>query len=715
MKIVVPFTRHDAAAAARLGRWIRHLYSDGHPIPSTVLLPSSVTPAGEIYRVYREFLIVCNSVTVDVCKYPDAPWPVGPNLMFRWASERMLTPFLWLEPDCVPMEAGWFHQIERDYKACGKPIMADFYDDSHTSGIAVYSPAEARVLAQVGDSAKAWDAREPELFREFAAPTKLIHHFWGKKDVPPRFAVVSDGSEGSVTKSLVRPGAVLFHRCKDGSLMRVISADWEPAEAEPTPPKNTQKKVYLALGRFGDIVHLLPALRALGTPTVAVSKAFAGILDGVSYVKPLVLDVSHTSVLEAKATLERQFPRVVVTQMSAPGWEPPRHCESFTEDAWRAIGMLERYDDPALKLEFDRRDYARERLLIRRCIPPLRQKPIVAVNLEGHSSAFPDRGLFMEHLKSAGNGEFTLLDLSQIHALRLFDLLGLMELVDAIVTIDTATLHLAAATPTPVVAILSGNGGWYRSKPRCHVLAKFDAGQWKNEVERVARLLKTLPGSRVVHVFERHGALNPRESDAQSSWPITGWLQAPFEDYPRDATSIGDPRRLPFLRDALLHGMSRSTSPRDVIVLSNSDVAFGRDTRFELERVMSCSVVGTCRRVDVGPGPDAVARIHSGRDLIAFRRSWLEHNLHLIPDFVLGASQWDSWATQFARRLVGAAPQVDANAYGLVQDCELTPSREVLSHQRHRAYWLAHQNAPSEVHNDRLYRSWLKENNVLLA
>jgi len=715
VKVVVPFTRHDAGAAARLGRWIRHLYADGIPIPSAILIPSSVTTAWEIYRVYREFLMVCNSVTVEVCQYPDAPWPVGPNLLFRWAAERLREPFLWLEPDCVPLSHDWHQQIAKAYRTCGKPIMADFYDDLHTSGIAVYNPPEARVLSQVGDSAKAWDAREPELFRQFAAATNLIHHFWGKQNIPPRFSEDPDGSEGSVRKSLVRPGAVLFHRCKDGSLMRVLSPGWEPPEPAPKPVTNRNRAVYLALGRFGDIIHLLPALRALGHPTVAVSKAFSGILDGVSYVKPLVLDVPHTSVLEAKQTLERQFPRVVVTQMSAPGWEPPRHCESFTEDAWRTIGMLERYDDPALMLEFDRRDYARERLLIRRCIPPLRQKPIVAVNLEGHSSAFPDRGLFMEHLKAAGNGEFTLLDLSQLHALRLFDLLGLMELVDAIVTIDTATLHLAAGTATPVVAILSGTGGWYRSKPRCRVLAKFDAPNWKSEVDRVARLLQTLPKPRIVHVFERHGDLNERERNAQATWGRWGWIQAPFEEYPRDATSIGDQRKLPFLRDALQHGISNSTSSTDLIVLTNSDVGMGTDAAYELERVMSASVVGTCRRVDVGPGPNAPARVHSGRDLIAFRRSWLERNFHLIPDFVLGASQWDSWATQFSRRLVGAAPQVESNAYGFVPDCELKPSTTCLTHVRHRAFWLAHQNSASEVHNDRLYRSWLKENNVLLA
>lgn len=710
--VVVPFTAHDAPSAERLAKWIGHLEPENR-IHSVVLIPSSVVPVARIYDVFRRFEKVSEAVEVRVCEHPDAPWPVGPNRMFDWAAKSMKEPFLWLEPDCVPLSQGWLDRISKAYTFCRKPILCDWYDKTHCSGIAVYEPAAAQALSRAGDQAQAWDSRSSELFRGLSADTDLIHHFWGKKDIPPRFSAKSDGTEGSVTPSLVHRKAVLFHRCKDGSLMRVLCPGWAPRESLPVEV-NKPKTVYVALGRYGDIIHILPALRSLGRCTVAVSKAFAGVLDGVSYVDPLVLDVSHTDVLPAKEILSRSFQRICITQMSAPGWEPARRCQSFTEDAWARLGMVHRYDDPNLRLEFDRRDYARERLLIRRFVPAQREKPFVLVNLAGHSSMFPDREVFLQRLKAELGNEVTFCDLSGVHALRIYDLCGIMDVADALVTIDTASLHLAAATAVPVIAILSGTGGWYRSKPRCRILASVDAAAWKEGTDSIISALRSLQLGRFIHVYERHEPLTTREELAQETWARLGWIQRPFETYPRDARSVGDKRKLPFLRDCLEHALSASTRDSDCIVLTNSDVGLGPEVPVELARIMAQGVVATGRRVDVGPMPSAPNRLHPGRDLLAFRAGWLRRNFSSIPDFILGASQWDSWATQFSRRLVGAAPQIESNPFSHVPDCEVRATLDSITHTRHRAYWVHNQDAPSELHNGRLYQQWLRGNQVEL-
>lgn len=710
IRVVVPFTTHDAKLAERLARWIGTL--EQKPIGSVVLIPSVVVPVETLYSVYRHWREVAHAVEVEVCEHPDGHWPIGPNLLFDWASRKLRSPFLWLEPDCVPLVPGWMDKLEAAYARCKKPILCDFYDQFHCSGIAVYAPESARVLSQTGDRTKAWDARSPEVFRTLAADTGLIQHFWGKEGIPPRFANVADGTEGSVTKAMLNPHAVLFHRCKDGSLMDVLRPGWEPRPAVAIDAQKTST-VFVALGRYGDIIHILPALRGLGRCTLAVSKAFAGVLDGVSYVDPLVLDIPHTDVLRAKDELGRKFNRVSITQMSAPGWAPPRKCQTFTEDAWARLGMLHRYHDAQLSLEFDRRDYARERILVKRFVPEVREKPFVLLNLEGHSSAFADAGPFLSALKDLVGSEVTFCDISKVHAFRIFDLVGLMDVADALVTIDTATLHLAAASAVPVVSLLSGNGGWYRSKPRCRNLLSVDASDWRHSMQQIAEALNGLRTGKVIHVFERHGELNVRERAAQSTWEKTGWVLKPFDKYPRDARSIGDKRDLPFMRDCLEHGL-RDASDADTIVLTNSDVSIGSEVQSELARIMARGVVATCRRVDVGPAPNDTPRLHTGRDLLAFRAGWLRRHLSQIPDFILGASQWDSWATQFSRRLVGAAPQISENAFGHVPDCEVNPTLQGVTHVRHRAYWLQNQNAPSEVHNDRLYREWLRVNEVVL-
>lgn len=248
---------------------------------------------------------------------------------------------------------------------------------------------------------------------------------------------------------------------------------------------------FVALGRFGDIIGILPALRALPEkPILAVAKEFASVLDGVSYVDPLVLPLAHTELIRAMMALRGRFEKVVVTQMSATGWNPPRVAPSFNQDAWARMGMLDRWNDPSVQLVFDRRDPERERQLIAQHIPPALARPVLLVNTtSSFSSRFAEGRECMAWLRSIFGEAFHIVDLAPIRCTRIYDLVGLMEVADALLTIDTATLHLAAATRVPTVALLSSNGGWYQSTPRCNAVMAFGAKEWKAKLGALRTLL----------------------------------------------------------------------------------------------------------------------------------------------------------------------------------------------------------------------------------
>src|SRR5947209_3018098 len=62
----------------------------------------------------------------------ERPWPRAANAMFRTACEWIKThhhqPWLWLEPDMVPMCSGWLDKLLAEYVRCGKPFMGAIYD-----------------------------------------------------------------------------------------------------------------------------------------------------------------------------------------------------------------------------------------------------------------------------------------------------------------------------------------------------------------------------------------------------------------------------------------------------------------------------------------------------------------------------------------------------------------------------------------------------------
>jgi len=221
--MIVAISYHDGDREL-MKRWANHVEKLG-PYPNHKIIVAPVrrsSTEGIIEPLERCF----GGVRVEWCTHMESGWPLSCNMAFEtiaWAMElTWKVPFLFMEPDAIPLKKGWIDAIEAEYKACGKPFMGDYVDcqsyeayknvPNHMSGIAVYtndlsihSPSIYRNERLAWDIASARDV-VPRMHR-----THLIQHDFDTKNNTWR--------RDNVTKDLVRSDAVIYHPDKKGVLM----------------------------------------------------------------------------------------------------------------------------------------------------------------------------------------------------------------------------------------------------------------------------------------------------------------------------------------------------------------------------------------------------------------------------------------------------------------------------------------------------------------
>lgn len=248
---------------------------------------------------------------------------------------------------------------------------------------------------------------------------------------------------------------------------------------------------FVHLGKFGDLMIMLPAFKAvadeLGHPPIClVSTEFASIFDGVSYVKPWAFALHWwKGVGQARKAAEGYgLSPIVVKWWDEPGAKPPgtingsetikltihgnpvriaaSEWDSYQASQWRYAGftMQQMIDWP---LVFDRRDLQRESLL--RAAHFKTSFPKLLVNLpRGGTSPFPSA---LQAYGFISRKDFEVVNLSNVRATRIYDLLGLYDHAAGLITSDTATLHLAAASKVPYIAFINDGGAGSIPKGNC--------------------------------------------------------------------------------------------------------------------------------------------------------------------------------------------------------------------------------------------------------
>ncbi len=241
---------------------------------------------------------------------------------------------------------------------------------------------------------------------------------------------------------------------------------------------------YVQLGRFGDLMILLPGVYREFTrtgikPVILTCEEFSSVLDGVSYVQPFPVTGVRWSngVRKAMIAAEKYYDKVVVPKwwdchgMDPP--PPPLH-EPFTElsfdgrriivsqsewdsyqySQWKACGWTrqEMLDWP---LVFDRRSAEREQFLAKAYLNP--RRPNVLYNFSGISNPMALEPEVIRELLTLGN-RINLVDIGRIRAERIYDLLGLYDRATCLITGDTSTMHLASASSVPMIALIADGG-----------------------------------------------------------------------------------------------------------------------------------------------------------------------------------------------------------------------------------------------------------------
>lgn len=236
-----------------------------------------------------------------------------------------------------------------------------------------------------------------------------------------------------------------------------------------SPINTSNPLIFIQLGRIGDLLILLPCWKIIaertGTnPVVVVAKDFADVLKGVSYVTPdVVLAHWYASMQQAilMAKLKYGAGNFVVTQCHGLGHETDTtKYPTFGHAMRHKAGFPGPYE--SLPLVFDRRNPQREQKLLDR-VAWGRGKPLLLYNFRGTSSPLP-AGQAIRHRLRKYERDFTLVNLGQVRAERFYDLLALYDIAAGLITIDTSTLHLAAASPVPMLAYC--RGGWSSAIPK---------------------------------------------------------------------------------------------------------------------------------------------------------------------------------------------------------------------------------------------------------
>lgn len=232
LTVVIPFHSGDAKLAIDLMFWIQELDElwDGKKLDYECVLefPFMTEHATRSFKDYGQRLFKSCRLLIPSSPPVNAPWPKGANYMFHEALIAMREPFLWLEPDAIPLVPGWLDYINEEYFMKEKPFMGSINVSTetkraHLSGVAVY-PGNAHEYYKNIPSSVAFDMVDQSEILPQTHHTRLIKNFWGQTDLAPTFRTHFEKGDpiNTLTLSAIPKESVLFHRNKDGTLLKLL-------------------------------------------------------------------------------------------------------------------------------------------------------------------------------------------------------------------------------------------------------------------------------------------------------------------------------------------------------------------------------------------------------------------------------------------------------------------------------------------------------------
>lgn len=249
----------SAKAITAMGTNIRH--------KATVL---TIPSTGGVQEIINELKKSFQEVGIISAQDGFHGWPIGPNQMFIDAAVACYSnsePWMFWEPDCVPMKTGWIDELEQEYKK--KPaIMGHVYQGGMASngknvykmivGSAIYPPnfldycPAARSLCDynmayrsAGTIPEPWDVRCRYNFLAIGRDTPLMRTYWKSVNFQwkdGKIVFFAEDPEAQAIQGVTCPdrtissSALVIHGCKDGSLHKMAQQGF------PMPSNSTELK-----------------------------------------------------------------------------------------------------------------------------------------------------------------------------------------------------------------------------------------------------------------------------------------------------------------------------------------------------------------------------------------------------------------------------------------------------------------------------------------
>lgn len=487
----------------------------------------------------------------------------------------------------------------------------------------------------------------------------------------------------------------------------------------------TKRRLYVQLGRLGDILNILPLCwRDYTTngerPLLMVAEAFASILDGIGYIDPVIWHDDFKKIVPALAVAEKvateHNAQLICTQIYGDELTSVESCSSFMRESWGRVPNAPAWG--SLPLIFDRRDTVRELGVTQHLLSRSKGKPYVVVALNGNSSPFAHAHELTLYLRNQLGAEFDFVDISAFLAPRFFDVLGLLANAHCLVTVDSGALHLSPALPAlPVIPFITREPSlWHGSPWRPQHIARFfydEAPDCFNDVARaILNAKETNSRPKIWHVWsdytpdgETARRMRLAHATWEAEWTYGNWRPCPFPESAqwRSSAELGDARPMPYVADLVDYVDAHGPKGADIIALTNADVCFTPGlTGWILDKVPRHGAAFTHRwdfqRLEKPLTNEAAVtrgKWYPGSDAFFFTVEWWEQHRHEFPAMVLGREHCDEVLRQLVKR------------YGGVE------IRGAIYHERHPSFWEDEQQLtanPANRHNRKLARRWFLKN-----
>jgi hypothetical protein len=196
---------------------------------------------------------------------------------------------------------------------------------------------------------------------------------------------------------------------------------------------------------------------------MVVHRDYESLVSGCSAIDVQIWDGSLEDPQGAADWARKRYSNVIITQLFGRGGRnDDRHCSQYCLDEWHRAGCLEHHGK--WPLYFDLRSEMREAELVKKYDDG---RPMLLLSLKGVSGPYKDADRLRGEIIERWGQRLNIVDLPSVKAKRFYDLLGLYDMAALLVTIDTSTLHLAAASQVPAIELLSFEPeDWHGSVPR---------------------------------------------------------------------------------------------------------------------------------------------------------------------------------------------------------------------------------------------------------